>query len=158
MDHAYYWLAVDIARKALRDITEDQRAAVMAESAACFDGPDAIETLSKLRAAVSLRMQQLIDEKFPLHETAQVYGDVPAVHARATTRRGERRPRNFFDLSGYREARNAQLARRREDNLERAKEVLGILQGVVVAPSFGSGDQSFDAVAQRLAVLIFGEQ
>ena len=82
MDHACYWLAVDIARKGLRDIPEDQRAAVMCEAVASFEGPDAIERLSKLRAAVSLRMQELIDAKFPLHETAQVYGDVPAVHAR----------------------------------------------------------------------------
>lgn len=103
MDHADYWLAVDLARKALRDIPEDQRGAVMCEAATAFSGPDAIEHLSKVRASVSLRMQELIDEKFPLHETAEAYGDVPAVHARATAGRDERQPTGFFDLSAARQ-------------------------------------------------------
>ena len=88
MDHAGYWLAVDIARKGLRDIPEDQRAAVMCEAVASFDGPDAIERLSKARAAISLRMQELIDEKFPLYEVSAVYGEHAAVRARVASARG----------------------------------------------------------------------
>ena len=72
----------ELARSALNDMPDGARAAFLAEMLTELRGPRAIEQLSKARAAVSLRMQELIDAKFPLHETAQVYGDVPAVHAR----------------------------------------------------------------------------
>ncbi|MFV0409852.1 MAG: hypothetical protein ACK5LJ_09215 [Paracoccus sp. (in: a-proteobacteria)] len=147
-----------ISRLAITQMSEADRAGLIAEYLIEFSGPDAIGCLSRLRTTINYRIQQLIDEKFPLRETAEAYGDVPAVHARATAGRDERQPRAFFDTAAMRGKARALRARRREDNLERAKEVLGILQGVVVAPSFGGGDQSFNAVAQRLAVLIFGEQ
>lgn len=75
-DHA------EIARSALNDMPEGARAAAMAEMLTELRGPQAIDHLSKVRAAVSLRMQELIDEKFPLHEMAAVYGEPAAVRVR----------------------------------------------------------------------------
>lgn len=80
----------EIARSALNDMSEDRRAAFMAEVLVEMRGPHAIDLLSKVRAVVSLRMQELIDEKFPLHEMAAVYGDQDAVRARiSSVGRGE---------------------------------------------------------------------
>lgn len=76
------FLAARAARSALRDLPEGQRAALMAEMLAEMAGPHALDHLSKVRLAVSLRMQEMIDEKFPLHEMAAVYGDQDAVRAR----------------------------------------------------------------------------
>ncbi len=72
----------ELARSALNDMPDGARAAFLAEMLTELRGPQAIEQLSKARAAVSLRMQELIDEKFPLHELAEVYGAPAAVHAR----------------------------------------------------------------------------
>ncbi|QFQ88235.1 hypothetical protein F8A10_12005 [Paracoccus kondratievae] len=60
----------EIARSALNDMLEDKRAAFLAEMLTELRGPQAIEHLSTVRAAVSLRMQELIDEKFPLDGVA----------------------------------------------------------------------------------------
>lgn len=48
-------------------------------------------------------------------------------------------------------------ARRRHDSFERAQEILGIVEGVVVARLSGGDDEPRDALAQRLALLIFRE-
>ncbi|WP_353429454.1 hypothetical protein [Paracoccus denitrificans] len=55
----------EIARSALGDMPEGKRAAFLAELLTELRGPQAIDHLSKVRLAVSLRMQELIDEKFP---------------------------------------------------------------------------------------------
>lgn len=75
-DHA------ELARAALNDMPDGARAAFLAEMLTELRGPQAIEQLSKARAAVSLRMQELIDEWYPLHELAGLYGAPAAVHAR----------------------------------------------------------------------------
>lgn len=75
----------EIARSALNDLTEDKRAAFFAEMLVELRGPHAIDLLSKVRTVLSLRMQELIDEKFPLHEMAAIYGDQDAVRARISS-------------------------------------------------------------------------
>lgn len=72
----------EIARSALNDMPEGKRAAFLAEMLTELRGPQAIDLLSKARAAISQRMQELIDEKFPLHELAEAYGAPAAVRAR----------------------------------------------------------------------------
>lgn len=72
----------EIARSALGDMPEGKRAAFLAEMLTEIRGPQALDHLSKARAAVSLRMQELIDARYPLFELAEVYGDPAAVHAR----------------------------------------------------------------------------
>lgn len=72
----------ELARSALNDMPDGARAAFLAEMLTELRGPQAIEQLSKARAAVSLRMQELIDEWYPLHELAGLYGAPAAVHAR----------------------------------------------------------------------------
>ncbi len=99
----------EIARSALNDMPEDKRAAFMAEMLTEFRGPRAIEHLSKVRAVVSLRMQEMIDGKFPLHEMAAVYGDPDAVRARISAAQPMRV--GFFDLAGAR--RHASILRNR---------------------------------------------
>lgn len=77
----------ELARSVLNDMPEGERAAFLAEMLTELRGPQAIEQLSKARATVSLRMQELIDEKFPLSELVEVYGAPAAVHARVVGRR-----------------------------------------------------------------------
>lgn len=80
----------EIARSALGDMPEGKRAAFLAEILTEMRGPHALDHLSKVRAAVSLRMQEMINENFPLHETAAVYGGHDAVRARiASVRQGD---------------------------------------------------------------------
>lgn len=55
----------EIARSALGDMPEGKRAAFLAEMLIELRGPHALDHLSKVRAAVGLRIQELIDEKFP---------------------------------------------------------------------------------------------
>ncbi|MFT4013004.1 MAG: hypothetical protein QM682_06300 [Paracoccus sp. (in: a-proteobacteria)] len=81
MPHSRFDLA-EIARSALNDMPEGKRAAFMTEILTELRGPHARDHLSNVRAAVSLRMQEIIDEKFPLHEVVAVYGDQDAVRAR----------------------------------------------------------------------------
>lgn len=76
----------EIARMALNGLPDGARAQLLGELLIEDDGPRALERLSSLRAIISLRMQELIDEKFPLHELAEVYGDAAAVRARACAR------------------------------------------------------------------------
>lgn len=71
-----------LARSVLDDMTDHDRAELMAEMLTELRGPRALELLSAVRASVSLRMQEIIDDRYPLHELAQVYGDPAAVHAR----------------------------------------------------------------------------
>lgn len=79
----------EIARIALNNLPDAARTQAMGELLAEDDGPQALDRLSKLRAIISLRMQEMIDEKFPLHEMAAVYGDHDAVRARiASVRQG----------------------------------------------------------------------
>ena len=72
----------ELARAALNDMPEGPRAAFMAEMLAELRGPQAVEHLSKVRAAISLRVQELIDERFPLYELAETFGPILAVHGR----------------------------------------------------------------------------
>lgn len=51
----------------------------------------------------------------------------------------------------------ALLARRRHDRLERSKEILRIVQSVVIASAAADDDQLIDRAAERLSVLIFGK-
>ena len=74
----------DLARTVLTEMSERDRVALMAEIAAALSGPRALDLLSQLRATASLRMQEIIDERYPLHELAEVYGDAAAVRARTT--------------------------------------------------------------------------
>lgn len=78
----------EIARSALSDMPEASRAALLAEILTELRGPQALDHLSKARAAISLRMQELIDEKFPLYEVSAVYGEHAAVRARVASARG----------------------------------------------------------------------
>lgn len=71
-----------ISRLAITQMSEADRAGLIAEYLIEFSGPDAIGCLSRVRTTINYRIQQLIDAKFPLRETAEAYGDVPAVHAR----------------------------------------------------------------------------
>ena len=52
----------EIARSALSDMPEASRAALLAEILTELRGPQALDHLSKARAAISLRMQELIDD------------------------------------------------------------------------------------------------
>lgn len=79
----------EIARSALNDMPDPARAAFLAEILIELRGPRAIDLLSKVRAAVSLRMQELIDEKFPLDDLVAIYGSAAAVHARMACASGE---------------------------------------------------------------------
>lgn len=80
MPEAIYDLR-EIARSALGDMPEGKRAAFLAEMLTEIRGPDALDHLSKVRAAVSLRMQELIDVRYLLHELAELDRDPSAVHA-----------------------------------------------------------------------------
>lgn len=55
------WDAGEIARSALGELGPKRRVALMAELLCEMHGLEAVELLSKVRAAVSLRMQELID-------------------------------------------------------------------------------------------------
>lgn len=46
----------------------------------------------------------------------------------------------------------------RHDRLERAKEVLKVVQSVQLDGLPGDGEPAFDAVAQRLSILLFGNR
>lgn len=72
----------DLARGVLNDLPDLDRATLMAEMLTEMRGPRALELLSQVRASVSLRMQEIIDERYPLHELSEVYGGPAAVHAR----------------------------------------------------------------------------
>lgn len=72
----------DLARTVLTEMSERDRVALMAEMAAALSGPRALDLLSQLRATASLRMQEIIDERYPLHELAEACGDAQAVHVR----------------------------------------------------------------------------
>lgn len=72
----------EIARSVLADLPEAQRAALMTELLVEMDGNRGLELLSTARAAISLRMQEIIDARYPLHELAEVYGKPAAVRAR----------------------------------------------------------------------------
>lgn len=74
----------DLARSVLTEMSDRDRVALMVEMAAALSGPRALDLLSQLRATASLRMQEIIDERYPLHELAEVYGDAQAVNARVT--------------------------------------------------------------------------
>jgi len=56
------WDAGEIARSALGELGPKHRAALMAELLCDMQGLEAIELLSKVRASISLRMQELIEE------------------------------------------------------------------------------------------------
>lgn len=111
----------EIARSALNDMPDSKRAAFLAEILTELRGPQAIEHLSQARAAVSLRMQELIDEKFPLHELAEVYGDVPVVRARTIAARNPKPKESLFDLTAAR--RQASIDRQRRVNAARPPAV-----------------------------------
>ena len=80
----------EIARAVLNDLPQADRVQLMTEMLVSLDGDRGLELLSKTRAAVSLRMQEIIDARWPLHDLAEVYGDAPAVHARLTCVNGGR--------------------------------------------------------------------
>ncbi len=162
-----------IARLAITEMSEADRAGLIAEYLVEFSGPDAIANLSRVRAAIGHRMQELIDEKFPLHETAQVYGDLPAVHARATagvdsaSNGGETSVRMRSVPGRIRSkakepfvpaARMAELrAARRHGHVESCKEILKVIHLVEQGRVAQKPDLLLDQAAERLAGLIFGE-
>lgn len=55
----------EIARAVLNDLPQDQRLALMTDMMVEAGGARGLEQLSKARAAISLRMQEMIDDKFP---------------------------------------------------------------------------------------------
>lgn len=81
----------EIARAVLNDLPEDQRAALMTELLVELGGARGLELLSEARTAIKLRMQEIIDARYPLHELAEVYGKPAAVQARMV---GVRRSRS----------------------------------------------------------------
>jgi hypothetical protein len=68
--------------------------------------------------------------------------------------RRDAEPQPFFSVA-EREALNSAL---RHCHVERAKEVLEIYRRVQLHGFVGDGDLSFDATAERLADLLFGER
>ena len=66
-------------------------------------------------------------------------------------------PRDFFGHPEIQAVFAASRARSAHDKLERSKEILSVIQGVVDARFSGRDDEPFDALAQRLRVLIFGK-
>lgn len=170
----------EIARSALNDMPDPARAAFLAEILIELRGPRAIDLLSKVRAAVSLRMQELIDEKFPLHELAAVYGDPKSALARISA--AQPMPVGFFDPDGTKHPVSARrgrqiqkagpnvepflpaaemadlLALRRHGRVERCKEILKVIHLVIQAGVLEGADLQLNGAAERLAVLIFGEK
>lgn len=80
----------EIARAVLNDLPQADRVALMTEMLVELHGNRGLELLSKARAAISLRMQEIIDAQYPLHELASVYGEPAAVQARMVCVRGRR--------------------------------------------------------------------
>lgn len=68
-----------------------------------------------------------------------------------------RKVRAFMESFSSPEGVEALRAERRHRNLERAKEVLQIVQEVQLSGLTGDDDLAFDAVAERLSVLLFGQ-
>lgn len=79
----------ELARSALADMPEPGRAAFLAEILIELRGPQALELLSKVKTAINLRMQDLINEKLPLDDLVAIYGGPAAVHARMACACGE---------------------------------------------------------------------
>lgn len=80
----------ELARSSLADMPEPARAAFLAEMLIELRGPQALELLSKVKTAVNLRMQDLINEKLPLDDLVAIYGSDAAIHARVCSVRGDR--------------------------------------------------------------------
>ncbi|WP_411836736.1 hypothetical protein [Paracoccus sp. ME4] len=79
----------DLARGVLTEMNDRDRVALMAEMLTELRGPRALDLLSVARASASLRMQEIIDARYPLHELAEVYGGPAAVRARVSGACGE---------------------------------------------------------------------
>jgi hypothetical protein len=72
----------EIARFTLQTLDGSSRAAMLGELLAAEAGDQALERLSKLRAVISLRMQELINEKYPLDAMIQAYPPAEVLQAR----------------------------------------------------------------------------
>ncbi len=121
----------EIARSALNEMPPRDRVPFLAGMLCEVDGPQALALLAQARNAISLHMTSLID------------GQMGEDDGKAA---------GFFDLEA---ARQSVVNRRRHDALERAQQVLDIIERVVAARLSGGDDQSVDGVAQDLSVLLF---
>lgn len=72
----------EIARAVLNDLPQADRVQLMTEMLMELDDNRGLEQLSKARAAISLRIGEMIDARYPLHELAEVYGGTAVVRAR----------------------------------------------------------------------------
>lgn len=137
----------EVARIALNSLPDAARAQVLGELLAEDDGPRALDRLSRLRAIISLRMQELIDGKFPLHALAEIYAGPAVVQARFGAAQPSRM--GFFDPEGAKDLAASGRRRNVEDrtnSLEQVVDTNGSFRGGAVdgGGHFPAGDADHD--------------
>lgn len=132
--------------------------AISSESVGFFDADESMK-------CAAVREKWMVAEKAALLEGAKPLGELAASRLKALyplaecdcdggAVQVEPAEQPFLSVAD-REALNSALRHRR---IERAKEILEIHRRVQLHGFVGEGDLSFDATAERLADLIFGER
>lgn len=74
----------EIARAALGDMPPNARADLLTEMLVEISGDDALHLMAHARNIVTLRIEQLVDERYPLHDLTEAHGDIAAIRVRSS--------------------------------------------------------------------------
>lgn len=150
---------VEMAKTAIDRLTQEQRIALTIEIIRDIGCPHCIQQLTRLQVITGQALTALKKSEMTIGEIQD--GDDVQEKAMARIEAARRMDalsepkQRLIDPDGS--IMSQRLARRRENNLKRAQEVLSIIQGTILPSLPEQGNAAFQRNAERLSILLFGE-